>query len=61
MSDRKIGWDEVANNVKNNWVVIENVIYDPTKYLNDHPGGPAVIMNRAGKDATKDFLETGIN
>lgn len=41
-------------------MVIEGVVYNPTEYLNEHPGGPAVLQNRYGKDASRDFSETGI-
>lgn len=35
------------------------MVIDANDYLNDHPGGPAVIQNRGGKDATKDVNDTG--
>lgn len=45
MSDKKITWTELSQHNKANdcWFVIDNVIYNPTEYLNDHPGGPAVL------------------
>ncbi|CAD8084032.1 unnamed protein product [Paramecium sonneborni] len=52
-------WQQVAQNLKNGWLVIDGIVYDPTPYLNEHPGGPAVLQNRFGKDATRDFNETG--
>ncbi|CAD8093357.1 unnamed protein product [Paramecium primaurelia] len=52
-------WQQVAQNQKNGWLVIDGIVYDPTLYLNQHPGGPAVLQNRFGKDATRDFNETG--
>ncbi|KAM3129727.1 hypothetical protein pb186bvf_018118 [Paramecium bursaria] len=58
-SQRKITWEEVAKNQNSNWIVIEDTVYDPSTYLDSHPGGPAVLQNRAGKDATQDFLDTG--
>ena len=27
------------------------MVYDVTKYLNDHPGGPEIMMEFAGKDS----------
>lgn len=36
-------------------MVIEDSIYDVTKVVDHHPGGPKAIMHRAGKDATKKF------
>ena len=35
------------------WVVLHGYIYDLTKFLQDHPGGDQVILDWAGKDATK--------
>ncbi|KAJ5384122.1 hypothetical protein N7517_002033 [Penicillium concentricum] len=37
------------------WVVIHGAVYDVTDFLNSHPGGVAVILRCAGKDATEDF------
>lgn len=41
------------------WVVIHNKVYNVTNYLEDHPGGSAVLVEVAGKDATEDFEEIG--
>ncbi|ODQ79316.1 hypothetical protein BABINDRAFT_161727 [Babjeviella inositovora NRRL Y-12698] len=37
------------------WVVIHGKAYDVTGFLDEHPGGSAIIMKFAGKDATKKF------
>jgi cytochrome b involved in lipid metabolism len=31
------------------------MVYDVTKFFNDHPGGPQVILEHAGKDASETF------
>ncbi|PKS06185.1 hypothetical protein jhhlp_007502 [Lomentospora prolificans] len=41
------------------WVVIHNKVYNVTNYLEDHPGGSAILLEVAGKDATAEFEETG--
>ncbi|KAJ5504589.1 Cytochrome b5 [Penicillium fimorum] len=41
------------------WIVLHNKVYDVTKYLEDHPGGSAILIEVAGTDATKAFEETG--
>lgn len=33
----------MAENASKGWIVIEGKVYDPTPYLLEHPGGPAVI------------------
>lgn len=48
---------EVAkhNTKKDCWVIIHDKAYDLTDFLDEHPGGPGIILKYAGKDATKAF------
>ncbi|OJI99648.1 hypothetical protein ASPVEDRAFT_39052 [Aspergillus versicolor CBS 583.65] len=39
------------------WVGINGEIWDLTSFLNEHPGGPSIILKHAGRDATDAFLE----
>lgn len=41
------------------WMSIKGKVYDVSKYLEDHPGGEEVLLDRAGKDATEDFEDVG--
>ncbi|KAK4163381.1 hypothetical protein QBC43DRAFT_370831 [Cladorrhinum sp. PSN259] len=41
------------------WLIINNKVYDVTKYLEDHPGGVAVLTEVGGADATQAFAEVG--
>jgi cytochrome-b5 reductase len=41
------------------WIVLHNKVYDITKYLEDHPGGSAILIDVAGTDATEAFEDTG--
>lgn len=41
------------------WIVLHNKVYDVTKYLEDHPGGSAILIEVGGTDATEAFEETG--
>jgi len=34
------------------WVIIKGEVYDVTNFLDDHPGGAAIILKYGGKDAT---------
>ena len=36
------------------WVIIKGKVYDVTSYVEEHPGGLA-IMNNAGRDSTEGF------
>ncbi|KAL6255373.1 hypothetical protein P5V15_013711 [Pogonomyrmex californicus] len=53
--------DEVGrhNNDKDLWIVIHNMIYDVTSFLQQHPGGDEVLLKLAGKDATECFESIG--
>jgi cytochrome b involved in lipid metabolism len=35
--------------------VINDRVYDVSKYANEHPGGPIVLLNKAGRNASLAF------
>jgi alkylation response protein AidB-like acyl-CoA dehydrogenase/predicted heme/steroid binding protein len=37
------------------WLIIDNDVFDVSKFAKLHPGGIAFILDNAGKDVTKDF------
>jgi len=37
------------------WMIIHGLVYDATKFLEDHPGGPEILLQNAGTDATNEF------
>lgn len=38
---------------------IPREVYNVSNYLEDHPGGAALLVEVAGKDATEEFVEAG--
>ncbi|XP_059052065.1 cytochrome b5-like [Achroia grisella] len=61
MADKKFTRKEIAErNSKDNAVfIIDNSVFDVTKFLDEHPGGHEVLLGVAGKDATEDFNDVG--
>ncbi|KAK7198815.1 cytochrome b-domain protein [Novymonas esmeraldas] len=41
------------------WFVINNKVYDVTKFLDLHPGGRDILLYSAGGDATQAFTDNG--
>ena len=39
-------------------MIIHGKLYDVHAFMEDHPGGPEILTQHAGKDATQDFEET---
>ncbi|CAH0380974.1 unnamed protein product [Bemisia tabaci] len=39
--------------------VINNEVYDVSKFLDEHPGGEEVLQEHAGKDASETFEDVG--
>lgn len=44
------------NNENSAWIIVNEKVYDCTKFLKDHPGGSQSILMNAGTDSTDDFL-----
>jgi len=56
----KVPMSEVKKHNKETdaWVIFNGRVYNVTQYLEYHPGGKAILMKAAGKDATKLFYAT---
>lgn len=50
-------YKEVSNHTLKDdcWVIVHGKVYDVTTFLEEHPGGSAIILKYAGRDATKAF------
>lgn len=50
--------DEVGKHNKEEdcWVIIDNKVYDMTTFVPKHPGGPQILIDRAGTDITTEFF-----
>ena len=51
---KEISIEEISKHDKATdiWVAINGKVYDLTNFLDDHPGGPDVVTETAGEDAT---------
>jgi cytochrome b involved in lipid metabolism len=51
------------NTAQDCWIIIgevgERKVYDVTQYLDDHPGGPEIILDLAGQNANDEFEDIG--
>ncbi|KAI1730631.1 cytochrome b5-like heme/Steroid binding domain-containing protein [Ditylenchus destructor] len=52
---------EVAEHNSNGsaWIIIGNKVFDVTKFLDEHPGGCEVLLEKAGEDRTEAFEDIG--
>jgi len=57
MAGEHLHADEVAkhNSRESCWVIVHGNAFDVTEFLPEHPGGPAIILKYAGKDATEAY------
>lgn len=50
---------ESHDSEKSCWLIIDGIVYDVTKYLEEHPGGEFVLLDNGGQDATEAFEDQG--
>eukprot|EP00171_Calliarthron_tuberculosum_P015413 IDg15413t1 len=41
------------------WIIVAGKVLNVTPYLHEHPGGDVVLLDSAGRDATRDFEDVG--
>jgi cytochrome b involved in lipid metabolism len=53
--------EEVAKHADKSscWLVIDGKVYAVEKFLSEHPGGEDVLLETAGRDATREFEDVG--
>uniref|UniRef100_A0A8C4QRX1 Cytochrome b5 heme-binding domain-containing protein n=1 Tax=Eptatretus burgeri TaxID=7764 RepID=A0A8C4QRX1_EPTBU len=49
----------VHSTIHNAWITLHRCVYDVTKFLVQHPGGEAVLLDRVGQDASAAFEMEG--
>jgi len=47
------------NTLTDCWIIIDNKVYDVTKFLDEHPGGDTIIVENSGDDCTELFKDIG--
>lgn len=59
MASKLYSMEEVKQHNKEDdmWMVIYGQIYDVSKFKDDHPGGPEIMQENSGVDATEAFEE----
>ena len=45
------------NSPEDCWVIVDNRVCDMTKFLDEHPGGAALILDYGGMDCTKQYVD----
>lgn len=60
-STQEFTYQDVAehNTKKDLYLVIHDVVYDATKFVDEHPGGEEVLLDVAGQDSTEAFEDVG--
>jgi len=47
------------NTSKSLWLVLDDKVYDITRFLDEHPGGEEVLLEQGGGDGTESFEDVG--
>lgn len=59
--EKQISQQELKKHTKKDdcWIAINGVVYDVSRYIDKHPGGPANLLHHAGADGTRSFKDIG--
>ena len=47
------------NTEESPWLAIHGKVYDVAKYMDNHPGGPEILVENSGIDATEEYDDIG--
>jgi len=47
------------NTSRSLWLVLDDKVYDISKFLDEHPGGEEVLLEQGGGDGTESFEDVG--
>ena len=55
MPDLSISWEDIRKHDKEKdaWVVMNNEVFDVSKFLGEHPGGSTIVLPHLGTDIGK--------
>ncbi|EAW10167.1 FMN-dependent alpha-hydroxy acid dehydrogenase [Aspergillus clavatus NRRL 1] len=58
-ADKLLSVEEVSKHKtpEDCWIVVNGQVWDVTDFVEEHPGGPTIILKYAGRDATKAYSE----
>ncbi|KAI7862551.1 cytochrome b5-like heme/steroid binding domain-containing protein [Spinellus fusiger] len=61
MATQIFTYEQVAEHTTMNdlYMVINDKVYDITKFVDEHPGGGEILVDEGGKDATESFNDIG--
>jgi cytochrome b involved in lipid metabolism len=60
-AEKEFTYAEVAEHTskKDIYIVVHDVVYDASNFVDEHPGGEEVLTDVAGQDATEAFEDVG--
>ena len=58
---KEISMEDIAkhNTEASPWLLIHGNVYDVAKYMDNHPGGPEILVENSGVDASEEYDDIG--
>jgi L-lactate dehydrogenase (cytochrome) len=59
--DRQISGEELSKHATKDdcWIAISGIVYDVSRFIDRHPGGPTNLLRFAGSDGTRPYKDIG--